>query len=91
MDADRGATGRANRPDVSPYLQHHRVRSRPLVHRNGLEKGMWRDPDKKARKVVPVRFVQACVRGHVSDINWKLFVHGTEASWKVRITVSVGT
>jgi len=54
------------------------VRSRPLVHRNALEKGMWRDADRKARKVVPVRFVQACVRGHVSDINWKLFVHGTE-------------
>jgi hypothetical protein len=54
------------------------VRSRPLVHRNALEKGMWRDPDRKPRKVVPVRFVQACVRGHVSDINWRVFVHGTE-------------
>jgi hypothetical protein len=54
------------------------VRSRPLVHRNALEKGLWRDPDRKSRKVVPVRFVQACVRGHVSDINWKVFVHGTE-------------
>jgi hypothetical protein len=53
------------------------IRSRPLVHRNALQKGMWQDPDRKSRKVVPVRFVQACVRGHVSDINWRVFVHGT--------------
>src|SRR5207342_2800267 len=50
--------------------------SRPLVHRNALEKVMWRDPDRKLRKVVPVRFVQACTRGHVSDIDWRVFVHG---------------
>jgi hypothetical protein len=26
--------------------------------------------------VLPVRFVQACTRGHVSDIDWRVFVHG---------------
>ena len=35
-----------------------------------------RDRSEKSVKVVPIRFVQACPRGHVSDINWKLFVHG---------------
>ena len=56
------------------------VRSRPLVHRRDLEKGQKyrRDRKEKAVKVVPVRFVQACTRGHVSDIDWQVFVHGNE-------------
>lgn len=54
------------------------VRSRPLVHRLALENGLTYRPDGKGKrvKVVPIRFVQACTRGHVSDINWKVFVHG---------------
>jgi hypothetical protein len=53
------------------------IRSRPLVYRTDLEKGMtYRRDREKPVKVVPIRFVQACPRGHVSDINWKLFVHG---------------
>jgi len=51
------------------------VRSRPLIHRADLTKGSY-EFDRKKYKVVPVRFVQACTRGHVSDINWRLFVHG---------------
>lgn len=51
------------------------ARSRPLVHREDLTKGQY-DYDRKRYKVVPVRFVQACTRGHVSDINWRVFVHG---------------
>lgn len=55
------------------------VRARPLVYRTDLEKGMtYRRDREKPVKVVPIRFVQACPRGHVSDINWKLFVHGKE-------------
>jgi len=27
--------------------------------------------------VVPVQFIQACVNGHISDINWYRFVHNT--------------
>lgn len=55
------------------------VRSRPLVHRLALERGQKyrREKRDKAVKVVPMRFVQACVRGHVSDIDWRVFVHGT--------------
>lgn len=53
------------------------VRSRPLVYRTDLDRGMtYRRDREKPVKVVPIRFVQACPRGHVSDINWKLFVHG---------------
>ena len=53
------------------------VRSRPLVHRADLVKGQFQI-DRKKYKVVPVRFVQACTRGHVSDINWHVYVHGKE-------------
>ena len=52
------------------------VRSRPLVYRTDLDRGnTYRRDREKSVKVVPIRFVQACPRGHVSDINWKLFVH----------------
>ena len=56
------------------------VRSRPLVHRLALDRGRKyrRDRTTPAVKVVPVRFVQACVRGHVSDIDWQVFVHGND-------------
>ena len=54
------------------------MRSRPLVHRLDLRKGHLYERDKKRYKVVPVRFVQACLRGHVSDIDWRVFVHGKE-------------
>ncbi|HUE85391.1 MAG TPA: DUF1998 domain-containing protein [Vicinamibacterales bacterium] len=55
------------------------IRSRPLVHRSDLVKGQY-EIDRKKYKVVPVRFVQACTRGHVSDIHWRVFVHGKEDS-----------
>ncbi len=51
------------------------VRSRPLVHRSDLIKQQY-VVDRKKYKVVPIRFVQACTRGHVSDIHWRVFVHG---------------
>lgn len=57
------------------------VRSRPLVYRTDLERGMtYRRDRERPVKTVPIRFVQACPRGHVSDINWKLFVHGQDDS-----------
>jgi hypothetical protein len=54
------------------------IRSRPLVYRTDLQNGMYRRERERPVKVVPIRFVQACPRGHVSDIDWKLFVHGPE-------------
>ena len=53
------------------------IRSRPLIHRRDLVKGRYLR-DRKPFKVVPVRFVQACTRGHVSDIDWRLCVHDPE-------------
>ena len=61
-----------------PRRDPHGVRSRPLVHRLDLDRGMrFRlEARDKPQRVVPVRFVQACTRGHVSDIDWRVFVHG---------------
>lgn len=52
------------------------ILSRPLVHFQSLVKGRYPGPDRnKPYPVVPIRFVQACTRGHISDIDWHLYVH----------------
>jgi len=52
-------------------------RTRYLVHLRALVKGSrFVDPDTgKKLKVVPVRFVRACRRGHIGDIDWYFFLH----------------
>jgi hypothetical protein len=50
-------------------------RSRPLLHREALVKGQFQWRDKKKYAVTPIRFVQACVDGHISDIDWYAFAH----------------
>ena len=51
-----------------------RTRSRRLVHRRNLDEGGRFE----RRSVVPTRFVRACRRGHVDDLDWDGFVHGRE-------------
>lgn len=50
-----------------------KYRTRPFRHWNALKS----DNKFNSQKIewVPIRFVQACVNGHLSDINWKGFVH----------------
>ena len=48
-------------------------RSRRIVGRTGLNRGRY---DKIP--VVATRFVRACSKGHVDDIDWYRFVHGTD-------------
>ncbi|NWG13608.1 MAG: DUF1998 domain-containing protein [Acidobacteria bacterium] len=51
-----------------------RERSRRLVNRRALdEKGRF-----DRLQVVPTRFVRACPKGHVDDLEWHRFVHGPE-------------
>ena len=51
-----------------------RERSRRLVHRKALDdKGRF-----DGRQVVATRFVRACPKGHVDDLDWRRFVHGVE-------------
>ena len=52
-------------------------RTRPLVHRRNLiAQTKWQGPDRKKYDIVPLRFVQACPNGHISDVDWYAFVHG---------------
>lgn len=51
-----------------------RQRSRRLVHRKALDNKDRFD----RRAVVATRFVRACPRGHVDDLDWQRYVHGTE-------------
>jgi len=52
-------------------------RSRRLAHRKLVHKGTLEDEDDRKKKypVVPVRFVRACPKGHIGDIDWWGFVH----------------
>lgn len=50
----------------------NRQGSRRLVHRKALDdKGRF-----EGRAVVATRFVRACPKGHVDDLDWRFFVHG---------------
>ncbi|MBI1325735.1 DUF1998 domain-containing protein [bacterium] len=51
------------------------TRSRRLIPRSSLTKGKFIDHNKKAQPVVPIRFVRACRKGHIGDIDWFDFVH----------------
>ena len=51
-----------------------RERSRRLVHRKALDNRGRFD----GRPVVATRFVRACPRGHVDDLNWHRFVHSSD-------------
>ena len=51
-----------------------RERSRRLVHRRALDdRGKF-----DGRPVVATRFVRACPKGHVDDLDWRHYVHGAE-------------
>jgi hypothetical protein len=51
-------------------------RSRPLLHRESLVGGKYLSRDKKKFPVIPIRFVQACINGHIGDIDWHAYAHG---------------
>ncbi len=51
------------------------TRSRLLIHRRALTNGRFIDADRKKLQVVPIRFVRACKRGHIGDLDWYGFVH----------------
>ena len=58
----------------SQAVDVHRERSRRLVHRMALdERGRF-----DGQAVVATRFVRACPKGHVDDIDWYGFVHGPD-------------
>ena len=58
-----------------PVTSGKGFRRRRLLHLNSLDGDQFRDQDRVRNPVVPVRFVRACKKGHVGDIDWKAFVH----------------
>lgn len=58
-----------------------RERSRRLVHRKELDDRERFD----GRPVVATRFVRACPKGHVDDLDWRRFVHGAEDHCRQRL------
>ena len=52
-------------------------RRRRLVHLNSLDGGKYRHASGKNQSVVPVRFLRACKKGHIGDIDWRPFARGT--------------
>lgn len=63
------------------WVQCQNPDCRSLVPLKGLDRPAMRRhtctyTGKKSFPVVPIRFVAACVDGHVQDIDWHWFVHG---------------
>lgn len=58
----------------APETWGDNVRSRRLVHISELQNGKARI-NGKSFSVTPMRFVRACVNGHISDIDWPALVH----------------
>ena len=64
----------AQDPAARGPARPHEPRSRPLVSRTCLDERYKFE----GRPVVATRFVCACPRGHVDDLNWYWFVHRGE-------------
>jgi hypothetical protein len=71
-------------PREKPFPPHtdeagKQYRTRPLIHKDRLvdDNYPWKEPGGKIQKldVVPVRFVQCCAGGHLSDVDWDRFAH----------------
>ncbi len=66
-------TRRVEEPGREPFATRRMVREAWLDPATGLYKGLDSD---KPQAVVPIRFIRACTRGHMGDIDWGYFVHG---------------
>ena len=71
---------------VQETVAEGRGQRRRLVHRKALERGRYDN-----KPVVPTRFVRACPRGHVDDLDWYEFVHGAERCRRELWLVERGT
>jgi hypothetical protein len=56
-------------------FQGREYQSRALLPHDRLVNGSYLNDLKKKVSVVPIRFVQACPNGHISDIDWYKFVN----------------
>ncbi len=51
------------------------IANRLIPRSSPCQKGKFVDHNKKSQPVVPIRFVRACRKGHIGDIDWYYFVH----------------
>lgn len=58
---------------------------RYLVPGKKIERRKYKDDDGTLFSVVPVRFLRACRRGHIDDIDWKSFIHHGEKTCGVPV------
>ncbi|MCB9882369.1 MAG: DUF1998 domain-containing protein [Planctomycetes bacterium] len=60
-------------------VQDEGAGDRPQTHRRLVHRGKLDDRGYfEGLKVVPTRFVCACPKGHIEDLDWYAFVHGSE-------------
>ncbi|MCY4673801.1 MAG: DUF1998 domain-containing protein [Bacteroidetes bacterium] len=60
----------------SIYSPHNsQWRRQRLVRWDHLDRYHFHDDEGKRKKVVPVRFVCGCRRGHIDDLDWRRLVH----------------
>ena len=69
------------------YVEESNVAVRHLVHEGDLENGKYKCETGKKLGVTPIRFVRACPRGHISDIDWGYFVHQGNSGCRRRISM----
>lgn len=60
-------------------------RDRYLVPKSKIERQKFKDDEGNVYSVVPVRFLRACRRGHIDDIDWKGFIHHGQRECNVPI------
>lgn len=61
------------------------TRDRLLVHKRVVAGQKYKDDNNVNHPVVPVRFLRACRRGHIDDIEWKGFIHRGQRDCNVPI------
>lgn len=79
----------AQKPEIF-QRGNREYQSRPLVKYQQLSKWKYEDRDRKKYSVVPVRFVQGCSNGHLSDIDWLWFVHKGENTCRGTLRLDEG-
>jgi hypothetical protein len=63
-------------------------RTRPLVNWRAVQEGLKFEG--KRTSAVPVRFVQACVNGHLSDIDWYAYAHNGQTTCRGQLWLDEG-
>lgn len=94
MDDSPGARPVGIRAQLFPswFVTHEtaanpgKFRRRRLVGIEATEKNglLYIDPEepreRQKKRLIPIRFVAACRRGHTEDVDWRSFVHGSKTS-----------